>query len=61
MSNFKVSINYEVDIVIEVYDVHDVATAEDVAMEIINIEGIPEDADVVLRDCVVTDVIEVVV
>ncbi len=61
MSNFRVSIAYEVGIVIEVYDVHDVATAEDVAMEIINIEGVPEDADVVHRDYFVTDVIEVVV
>lgn len=61
MSKFKVEIAYEIGIVIEVYDVHDVATAEDVAMEIIKIEGVPKDADVVHKNYFVTDVIEVVV
>ena len=61
MNKFKVEIAYEIGIVIEVYDVHDVATAEDVAMEIIKIEGVPKDADVVHKNYFVTDVIEVVV
>ena len=60
MSNFRVSIAYEVGIVLEINDVHDEATAKDVAMEIINMEGVPEDADVVHRDYFVADVIEVV-
>jgi len=61
MSKFKVEIAYEIGIVIEVYDVHDEATAKDVAMEIIKIEGVPKDADVVHKNYFVTDVIEVVV
>tara|TARA_R100000541_G_scaffold20445_1_gene30253 strand:+ start:755 stop:940 length:186 start_codon:yes stop_codon:yes gene_type:complete len=61
MSKFRVEIAYEVNIVLEINDVHDKATAYDVAMEIINMEGVPEDADVVHRDYFVTDIIEVVV